>query len=387
MANEVKYYQGTLEKFNALLEKDDNALYFITDTKEIYKGSNKISASDAISVAELPEVGSALAGKFYILSSGDTITVNILSPDKSKWLTLLDNTSVSESTLGSVLVADNESFTVELGSGGTLGGFKTGDTVATDTSLENILKKLLMKQVPPTYSQPSIAIANNGGTGSGNIEVGTTVTPNVRATFTQADAGELTGIQFKKNGSNVGTSQSTSPATYTEEPFVLNAVTSFSAVASYSDGPVKDDNLGQPYPTGQIKAGSKTSSNFTFTPYRQGYFYGVLTTSSAEEPLTSDIIRNGSKKNGAYAAGNLPLIQASSVPGRKRIFIACLATNKGVTKVIMPSAMNADATSDFKKVSPVDVEGANGFDAISYNVWVYEPASISDDQTFTVTLG
>lgn len=33
------------------------------------------------------------------------------------------------------------------------------------------------------------------------------------------------------------------------------------------------------------------------------------------------------------------------------------------------------------------VEGTNGYTPIAYNVWVYEPAAISDDQTFTVTLG
>ncbi len=54
----------------------------------------------------------------------------------------------------------------------------------------------------------------------------------------------------------------------------------------------------------------------------------------------------------------------------------------------MPSAMNADCTTDFVKLSnTINVEGANGYTATAYNVWVYEPASISDDQTFTITLG
>ena len=68
-------------------------------------------------------------------------------------------------------------------------------------------------------------------------------------------------------------------------------------------------------------------------------------------PLTSDIIRSCTKKNGSYAAGNLPLIEAASVSGRKRIFVACPATNTGLTKVIMPSSMNADCTKDFVKKS------------------------------------
>jgi hypothetical protein len=46
----------------------------------------------------------------------------------------------------------------------------------------------------------------------------------------------------------------------------------------------------------------------------------------------------------------------------------------------MPSAMNADCTADFvKQNETVLVEGANGSSSIAYNVWVYEPAAISDD--------
>lgn len=305
-------------------------------------------------------------------ASSSTVTVNL-------------NDLIGNSFSDVVLGAD-EAFTVELGSGGTLGGYKTGDQIPVDTSLETVVKKLLMKQVPPTYSQPSVSVSNNSGTAAGNYEIGSTITPNIKATFSQADAGALTNIQFQKNNTNVGEAQTSSPATYTEAGFTLDAATSFKAIATYAEGEVKNDNLGQPYPNGHITAGSKTSSNYTFTPYRQGYFYGVLETDSST-PLTSEIIRSGSKKNGAYSSGNLPLISASSVTSPKRIFVACPATNTGVTKVIMPSAMGADCTSDFVKQTPVAVEGAGGYTAINYNVWVYEPASISSDQTFTVTLG
>ena len=171
------------------------------------------------------------------------------------------------------------------------------------------------------------------------------------------------------------------------ETFQLTSSVSYTASATYGEGAIKNNNLGEASPDGHIAAGTVTSSAVTFTPYRQGYFYGVLATDK-NTPLTSDIIRSGAKKNGAYAAGNLPLISASSVDNRKRIFVACPATNKGVTKVVMPSAQGADATKDFVKQSyAVVVEGENHSTGIAYNVWVYEPALISDDQTFTVTLG
>lgn len=281
----------------------------------------------------------------------------------------------------------SNSVTVELGANGTLGGYKTGDSIAAGTPIETVIKKLLAKQVPPTYTQPSISIANNSGTAFGNYEIGTLVTPNVKTTFTKNDAGALTEISILKNGSSVATSDN-SPATYNEDAQTLSSTISFSAIATYEQGPVKNDNLGDPYPSTRIAAGTKTSSALKYTPYRQGYFYGVLDTTSANAPLNSAIIRACTKKNGAYASNDVISISAASVANRKRIFVACPANKTGVKKVIMPSAMNADCTADFVKQSTtVMVEGANGYTAEAYNVWIYEPASISDDQTFSVTLG
>lgn len=276
--------------------------------------------------------------------------------------------------------------TVELGTNETLGGYKTGDTISAKTPIETVIKKLLAKQIPPTYTSPSLSIGNNGGSSARNYEYGTVVTPKVKATYTKNDGGDLKSISIKQGSTVVATGEA-SPLTYTGESITLTTSISFSASCSYDEGTIKNDNLGDPYSAGHITAGSKTSGNYTFTPYRQGYFWGVLDTDSSVV-LTSDIIRGGTKKDGSYSSGSITGIAASSVANRKRIFVACPATNKGVTKVIMPSAMNADCTADFVKQSEtVVVEGANGSTGIAYNVWVYEPAAISDDQTFTVTLG
>lgn len=315
---------------------------------------------------------------------GKTLTLEMTNGDKF-------TIDLAQLVADATTVKTKEKIEVQLGDKGTLGGYTTGDEIAAGTSIEQVIKKLLAKQVPPTYTKPTVTIANNGGTASGNIEIGTQVTPKVRATFNQNDAGALTNIQFKKAGANAGEAQTESPADYTEEAFQLTAATTFTATATYGEGAVKKDNLGDDYPTGHIEAGSVTSGDYTFTPYRQGYFWGVLDSDSSTA-LTSAIIRSGTAKNGAYAAGNIgtqdvPVIKASLVESPKRIFVACPATNKGVTKVTMPSAMNADATSDFKKGEAVTVEGAAGYEGISYNVWVYEPAEISSDQTFVVTLG
>lgn len=283
-------------------------------------------------------------------------------------------------------ISDN--FTVQLGTGGSVGGYKTGDVISAGTAWESIIKQILAKRVPPTYVQPSLSIYNHEGTPSGNYEYGTVITPKMRVSFNKNDAGTLTNISITK-GSEVVAQGTISPLDYNSEiSFNLTEEVSFNASCSYGEGPIKKDNLGDDYPTGHIQAGTKSSSVYKYTPYRQGYFYGVLATSSEEAPMTSDIIRGGAAKSGTYAPGNLPLIEASSVDSRKRIFVACPANKTGVVKVIMPSAMGADCTENFVKMTnTIEVKGANNTPAAPYNVWVYEPAYISDDQTFTVSLG
>lgn len=261
-------------------------------------------------------------------------------------------------------VGSAAAFTVELGDGGTLGGYKTGDTISQDATLENVVKKLLMKQVPPTYTPPTVSIANNGGTAAGNVEIGTSVTPKLRATFNKNDAGALTTIVFTKNGTNTSTTSSTSPADYTEAAFQLTNTTSYTAKATYAEGAIKNDNLGDPYPTGHIAAGTKTSSTFTYTPYRKG-FYGAV--SSKSGTIDASFVRGlTSSTTSAPSNGNTWTI---NIPvGTLRVAFAYPATLQDVTSVT-DAATKYDVKTAFSKTL-VDVPGAANYSAISYKVYV-----------------
>lgn len=320
-------------------------------------------------------------------ASGYTFTTAIpasSSTDTTIPTSLAVNKAISaiDKSLSHTSVGSDETFSVQLGSGGTLGGFKTGDTINANTSLETIIKKLLMKQVPPTYTQPIVGIANNSGTAAGNYEYGTTITPKLKVTFTKNDAGNLTSIQFKKNGSNIGSALTASPAEYVDTAFTLAATIYYSATASYAEGAIKKDNLGQDYSTGHIVAGSKNTSNYTFTPYRQGYFCGYTTDKNT---LTSNTIRGLQyKKNGAYSATTVKITVKA---GAQRVVLAAPAANKGMTKVLNESALNADVTSTFTK-STLNVQGANGYDAISYNIWTFIPdVPYGQNAVLAVTFG
>lgn len=344
------------------------------ETGTVIKFTAKDGSTKQVTVADI-----FLASATY---DNTTHKLKLTLNDAAASVVEVDLSDIIGNSLSDVVVGENEAFTVELGTGGTLGGFKTGDKVAKDMTVENIVKKLLMKQVPPTYTQPSVAIANNGGSAAGAYEIGSTVTPKLRATFTKNDAGSLTSIQFKKAGADVGDAATSSPADYTEAAFNLSAAISYSATASYAEGAVKKDNLGEDYPTGHIAAGSKNTINYTFTPYRQGYFCGYTVDTAT---LTSDGIRNmQQKKGGAYAAGT---VKVTVKAGAKRVVIATPLANKGMTKVLNESALNADVTSTFVK-STVDVEGANSYEAATYNVWTFVPdVAYGQDAILAVTFG
>lgn len=155
----------------------------------------------------------------------------------------------------------------------------------------------------------------------------------------------------------------------------------YKATATHGAGVTAKDNLGAASsPVVAIAAGSKTKDTAAYTPFRN-VFYGAATSKPA---LDSAAIRALGKTGKAYAAGTLTI----NVPvGAQRVAIACIATAKGVTKVINETAMNADVTSTFTK-STVSVEGANGYAAKDYNVWVFEPAvAYGNAAILKVTLG
>lgn len=162
-----------------------------------------------------------------------------------------------------------------------------------------------------------------------------------------------------------------------------NAVSSlkYRATATHGAGVQAEDNLGgASAPAVAIAAGTKTKDTSTYTPYRN-YFYGAI---AAKPTLDSAYIRSLTKSNKAYAAGTITL----NIPaGATRVAIACIVGKTGVTKVINETALNADVTDTFTKKT-VAVEGANGYTAKDYNVWVFEPAiPYENAAVLKITLG
>ena len=272
-------------------------------------------------------------------------------------------------------------------------------------SVADVLTEIFSKRLQPTITaQPSIGTFTL--TGAGAVEAGTKVAAAAYSAATlnagSYQYGPATGVvatNFKvERITNAATTQvaSVAAASLTAGSdnnggagFIIgdaggdNAVSSlkYRVTATHGAGVTAKDNLGAASsPAVSIAAGTKTKDTAAYTPFRN-VFYGA---STGKPSLNSAAIRALGKTGKAYAAGTLTI----NVPaGTQRVAIACIATAKGVTKVINETAMNADVTSTFVK-STVPVEGANGYAAKDYNVWIFEPAvAYGNAAVLKVTLG
>ena len=273
----------------------------------------------------------------------------------------------SQHTLGNA--KSKQEWEVNLGAGGTVGGLKTGDTIDAGTDLDTLIKLLTQKSVPATYIQPAVTCRVSSGSAAGNYEVGTQITTNIQGTFTQNDAGALTNIKIMKGADEV-ISQGTSPVTAESQIFTLGDETvSFTIVATYAEGAIKNDNLGQPSPDGHIQAGSKTSSAVSFVGKRN-LFYGTGTGALPE--VTSELVRGLTGKKLGPANGNTFTITINV--GEQYAIFAYPATLRDATKVKYTETNDENVLQNFNKTT-ISVNGANNAPGADYKVYTFVMAT------------
>ena len=249
-------------------------------------------------------------------------------------------------------------------------------------NVEQVLSTLMAQEQNPTTSNPAVSFSAQGGFGT--FEIGTkknlTYTAALSAgSYTYGPATGITAQSWSVSCTGVAGTKTTATGTFENVVAESNAK-KVTVTATYNEGAIPVTNLGNPYPEGKIAAGSasKNSANFVGVRYM---FWGPMTEDTA---LNSASIRALSHKE---AAAKKTLTTFGAGAGAKKVVIACPA-GYNVTKVLMPSAMNADATASFiKQAGTVMVEGAEGYTAVAYNVWVYQPAAIDSTETYAVTIG
>jgi len=287
-----------------------------------------------------------------------------------------------------------------------VGNIGKGTAAATTTypakgkTVAAFLSEMFAKRLQPQIvRQPSVSGFTFDMAGR-NIEVGTHF-PSLSVDTIQFDSGAYTydsetgvqasGYSIRRVMNGTETEISAEPSctdTNDDNGFTVGDDTSiaYKGTIAYTQGNVANDNLGAPSdPIVQIQAGSATATASPLTGYRN-YFYGTTSgTPPTGTAITSAFVRGLTASNRAYAANTFTLDVPAGATG---VYIACIATRAGVTKVVNETALNADVTGSFTKQTSVDVEGANDYTAAPYNVWHYIPAvSYAQAARLKVTLG
>ena len=249
-------------------------------------------------------------------------------------------------------------------------------------SVKEVLASILAKEAYPNATNPTVSIS--GESGYGTFEVGTlknlAYTGNLSAgSYTYGPATGIAATSWSASCTGVTETKTTKSGTF-ENVMADTTVKTVTVTAHYGDGAIPVTNLGNPYPSKQIKAGSASKSSSQLRGVRY-MFWGPMTT---DAELNSANIRALAHKEEAKAKG---LSTFGAGAGAKKVVVAVPAGRK-ITKVLMPSALNADVTALFvKQGTQSQVEGANAYAAAAYDVYVYQPASIDAGETYSVTIG
>lgn len=262
--------------------------------------------------------------------------------------------------------------------GVTQGSYTTGDVIASGTSLETVVKNMLQTIIPPTYVAPSLVISNNT---TATVEVGSTITPTITPTYQQRDGGTFGAYAVLKDAVQIYTSATaesfTSGTTYT---IGTDAIV-FNATATYGQGPIKNDNQGNAYPTGRIEAGTVTSNSISTIGKRKVFYTSI---DNLIEVLTSADVRGLESSVLGPVDGTTFTINIST--GDEKVVFAYPASLRDVSTVKYVEFGNGEVKDTFTKTT-VNVEGLNGYAAVSYKVYTYFPSSsFGDNITYVVTI-
>ena len=240
---------------------------------------------------------------------------------------------------------------------------------------------IFMKETNPSTTDPKVSLTFSQAKA---YEVGTNVTPSYSASFDPGSYtyGPETGVTVSawKVTDTANHSAVTASGSFAQFQVIDGTSYKITAEATHGAGAVPKTNTGNPYPAGQIPAGTKSAVSGAVTGYRNT-FYGTTTNKNA---LTNDTIRGLTKSGKALANGNNFTV---NVPvGAMRVVIAYPATLRDVNSIKDVNGLNAEIASGFTK-STMDITGANGYKAISYKVYTMEFATANDKANkFTVVI-
>ena len=365
----LKIGDGTTTLENLKFVSGDEAQNFVATAAE---GETDIDAITRVVGSSEIHAGDTAVVKHLISEGKYSYTAYVY--DGTNWAAMDGNYSADN-----VYFDDDITYTVAIGTLPKPSG--SAKFNAKGKNVKQVFSSLMAQEANPSKTNPAVTIGTQ--TNFGTFEIGTKKNLVYAATLSAGSYtyGPATGITAQTwSASCDGQTLNTASGTFENVVAEANAK-KITVTATYNEGAIPVTNLGNPYPEGKIAAGSasKDSSNFVGVRYM---FWGPMT--DADAALDSANIR-ALAHNKATSTGTLSTFGAGA--GAKKVVVAVPAGRK-ITKVLMPSALNADVTALFvKQGTPSQVNGAENYAAAAYDVYVYQPASIDAGETYSVTIG
>lgn len=447
MASYVKFRRGTPEAFKQLgphIESD--TLYFIYEDSEtsadLYLGSRKISGDGGVNINSLAEIEDIIVTELkdkdllvydsltetwinksideiietistvntpkvimlvnssnnshqdllkeildtQDVSSGDVVVIKDLIGvnqyehtgyvfDGLKWVALDGNYSAENVYFSNDFIVTENIGTIKIDANG------SATIPAKGKNLKELLSNIFAKEQNPITKNPSATIDLIPSTLS--YEVGTTYTPGYKVTFNKGSYSydQDTGVIPSYVISNSKNEERLDSSSGNFSSFTIEDDTNYQITASvsYSNGIIPKTNLGNEYPEGQILAGQIADIKTKTVKGYRSYFYGTFT--EKKENLTTEDIRSlNATKNNTFSI--------DINPGDMRVIFAYPQENENdmPSSVKDVNGLNAEIASSFTKMI-VNVEGANGYKAIPYNVFINDRAEAATvANVFDVTI-
>lgn len=392
---DVLFKYGTRAEYDALASGDvkDNALYFLTDTGELLRGSRNLGQAnhyegirqegetDAQVITRVTTGANLIKNDIFVVKTlivEGKYSFTAYTYDGTNWCAMDGNYNAEN-------IYFDKDFTVTEKIG-TIQNLTNGQATlaANGKNLKEVLATLFAKEENPAVTQPSVALTSSTAKA---YEVGTSVTPAYSASLNPGNYqfGPATGITAKTwevTATGVADTKTAATGTFDAITVADNTNYKITAKANFEAGAVPKTNLGNSYEAGKIAAGAVQATSAAITGYRS-FFYGVVKTAE----LNSAAIR-GLTNGGAYNAAKTLTVSVTDNDG-VGIVVAVPAdtTRVGIKEVLLTTSMNANITNDYVVQANVDVEGHANYTAKPYKVYFYKPAKLAAGQTHKITLG
>ena len=414
---------NTYQPFPNMWTTDSTTVAFCSDVNADTSAVEGMAYLGELYCSDLPFNGNADAVVEIISGSGShnkvihiTITSGNVAPYRWEYTYWNDGSSTTNGWIAfqnqltagknitidssnTISATDIDSGDVELTSSITVtkptGNYSAGDVIPAGTSVAQLLADLLMEDINPVAHSPEVTLTSSGWTAT-TYEVGTSLSLGYSCSLSggyysvTGQANQPGGVTAKTysitaTASSVegtitpGTSSSGNLGTVTLKD---NASVRLGATITGTQGNMPKTFLGNDYPSIRFQEDA-SYTKLTGTAYsKRKYFVGYASdiTVDYSSALTSAIIRSAQ-------ASNFNAITSINTTNMQEMFFAA-PHSEGKTSVSVSDSNTGLPQTVTKYATTVNVEGANGYSAVAYDVWYIKNASAEQgSSTFSITWG